>query len=278
LALFSFDFTTNQLWQAMILLKTLHRYPIKGLSPESLSEAVLTAGGYFPGDRLYAIENGPSGFDPDKPEHQPKFKFLMLMRNETLARLQTRYDDATRMVSIVHQGRDVLRADFSTAQGRSALEAFFANYARDDLKGPPRLLEAPDSFRFTDSRSGFVSILNLASVAAIETMVGAAVDPLRFRMNLALDGLAAWQEFDLVGARLEIGDAVLEVMKPTERCAATNVDPVMGMRDLAIPRTLMQQLNHANCGVYAKVVQGGRIRPGQRVQIVPHAQGNLPFG
>lgn len=238
----------------------------------------MTAGGYFPSDRLYAIENGPSGFDPDKPVHQPKFKFLMLMRNEALARLQTRYDDATQILSITHEGQAVLHADLSSSAGCAALEAFFAAYCPSDLKGSPRLLKAPDSFRFTDSRSGFVSILNLASVAAIETMLGAPVDPLRFRMNLALDGLAPWQEFDLVGARLEIGEVVLEVLKPTERCAATNVDPLTGVRDLAIPRALMQHLNHAHCGVYAKVVQGGRIRPGQRVGILPSSQGALPFG
>ena len=43
---------------------SLYRYPVKGLSPERVSRAGLLEGGYFPGDRLYAVENGPSGFDP----------------------------------------------------------------------------------------------------------------------------------------------------------------------------------------------------------------------
>ncbi len=65
-----------------IRIVDLHRYPVKGLSPEKLDRAILSKGDYFPGDRLFAVENGPAGFDPDKPEHQPKIKFLMLMRNE----------------------------------------------------------------------------------------------------------------------------------------------------------------------------------------------------
>jgi uncharacterized protein YcbX len=73
----------------------LYRYPVKGLSPEPLERVRLNPGEFFPGDRLYAVENGPSGFDPAAPAHQPKIKFLMLARNTRLARLATRYDDAT---------------------------------------------------------------------------------------------------------------------------------------------------------------------------------------
>ncbi len=74
-------------------LAALYRYPVKGLSPEAIPEAHLTEGAHFPGDRLMAIENGPSGFNPGAPEHMPKQKFLMLMRNEKLARIEARFDD-----------------------------------------------------------------------------------------------------------------------------------------------------------------------------------------
>jgi len=94
---------------------SLYRYPVKGLSPERLDRADLTAGGYFPGDRLFAIENGLSGFDPAAPKHQPKIKFLMLMRDEALARLRTRYDDATGALVIADGGREAARGDLSTA-------------------------------------------------------------------------------------------------------------------------------------------------------------------
>src|SRR5215204_4345346 len=95
-------------------VQNLYRYPVKGLSPEPLARAELSAGQYFPGDRLYAIENGPAGFDPAAPAHQPKIKFLMLMRNEGLAALRTRYHDAASTLTIHENGREVVRADLST--------------------------------------------------------------------------------------------------------------------------------------------------------------------
>ena len=184
-------------------IAALHRYPVKGLSPEPLARAMFEKGAYFPGDRLFAIENGPSGFDPAEPQHQPKVKFLMLMRNESLARLSTCYEDDTGVLSVRHDGREVARGDLSTRAGRLAIEAFFRTYMPRELRGPPKVLGAPDGFRFTDSRKGFVSLINLASVRALEDMVGAPVDPLRFRGNLHVEGLEPWAELDIVGCMLE---------------------------------------------------------------------------
>lgn len=247
-------------------LEALHRYPVKGLSPERLDSADLDAGRYFPGDRLFAVENGPSGFDPAAPVHQPKIKFLMLMRHEALARLDARYDAHENSLTLRHGGEVVARGDLDTAEGRANIETYLAGYLPKALRGPPKVLTAPDGFRFTDSPRGFVSLLNLASVAAIETMTGAAVDPLRFRANLHVSGLAPWGELDLVGHTLATpGGVTLRILKRTERCAATNVDPVTGIRDLAIPHTLSRHLGHTDCGIYAEVVAGGTLHIGDRL-------------
>ncbi|KMO12229.1 MOSC domain-containing protein [Methylobacterium platani] len=248
---------------AALTVAALHRYPVKGLSPEPLATAALAAGGYFPGDRLFAVENGPSGFDPAAPVHQPKIKYLMLMRNEALARLSTTYDDATGVLTIREGDREAARGDLGTREGRLAVEAFFRRYLPKELRGPPKVLAAGEGYRFTDSPRGYVSLINLASVAAVEDMVGAAVDPLRFRGNLHVTGLPAFAEFDLVGSDL-VTDAGLrlKVTKRIVRCAATNVDPVTGERDLAIPEALQRNLGHADCGIYAEVVAPGEVRAG----------------
>jgi uncharacterized protein YcbX len=114
-----------------------------------------------------------------------------------------------------------------------------------------------------------VSIINLASVAAVESAAGAPVDPLRFRGNLYVTGWPAWHEFDLLGHTLAIGKtARLTVVKRIQRCAATDVDPNTGIRDMTIPRTLMDNFDHTDCGVYAEVVTAGDISDGDTVGIV----------
>ncbi|MBM3563128.1 MAG: MOSC domain-containing protein [Alphaproteobacteria bacterium] len=249
-------------------LAALYRYPVKGLSPESLDAADLQADGYFPGDRLFALENGPSGFDPSSPEHQPKIKFLMLMRNAALAGLKTRYDDTSGALTIVREGREVARGDLRSAEGREAIETFLTGFLGSEIRGPVRLLAAPQGFRFTDSKSGFVSLVNLASVAAIGEAQRAPVDPLRFRANLYVADMPPWAEAALPGRRLTIGGVRLEILKMTDRCAATGVEPGTGRRDMDLVQTLRASFGHIDCGVYARVAQGGRIAAGDAISVV----------
>jgi uncharacterized protein YcbX len=243
---------------------SIHRYPVKGLTPEPLAQVTLSAGETLPADRRYAIENGPSGFDPANPQYFPKIKFLMLMRNERLAALRTRYDDLSHVLTIGANGTEAVRGDLETPAGRAAIERYFAGHFAEELNGPPKILSA-DGHSFSDVAKKVVSIVNLASVAALEQVIGASVHPLRFRANLYVRGWPAWHEFSLLDHTLGIGDARLKVVKRIVRCAATNVDPETAARDLNIPQTLMQSFGHADCGVYAEVTTDGDIAVGDAI-------------
>jgi uncharacterized protein YcbX len=250
---------------AIAKIQAIYRYPVKGLSPEPLARAPLAVGATLAADRLYAIENGPAGFDPAAPRYLPKQRFLMLMRNERLARLRTRYEEPSHTLVVELEGREVARGDLWAADGRRAIERFFAGFCADELRGEPKLLHAR-GFSFSDVAAKVVSIINLASVAAVEASVGAPVHPLRFRGNVYVAGWPAWREFDLVGGEVAMGtSARLRIVKRTTRCAATEVDPDTGMRDLAVPQALLRNFGHTDCGVYGEVVEAGEIGVGDQV-------------
>jgi uncharacterized protein len=271
----------------MAKIRSIYRYPVKGLSPEALPRTALEPGETVPGDRLYAIENGPSGFDPVQHPYLSKQHFLMLMKNERLAGLRTSFDHETHMLTIDQGPREAARGDLRTPAGRGTIETFFAAYCADELRGPPKILHAP-GHSFSDVARRVVSIINLASVAAIEAMVDAPVNPLRFRGNIYVEGWPAWSELDLVGQELTInpvppagqksGEARgwgqsrapvrLKVVKRIVRCAATNVDPDTGLRDLELPKALMRHLGHADCGIYAEVVAAGEIAAGDTLDVL----------
>lgn len=227
---------------------------------------MLSPGQTLPSDRRYAIENGPIGFDPANPQYFPKIRFLMLMRHERLAGLRTHFDDATTTLTIRHNGVEVARGNLETETGRTSIENFFRREFANELTGPPKILTAP-GHSFSDVAKKVVSIINLSSVAEIENAVGQPVDPLRFRANAYVSGWPAWHEFNLLGETLSISGVKLKVVKRIVRCAATNVDPVTAERDLNIPKTLMQNFDHADCGVYAEVVEGGTIAKGDTIAL-----------
>jgi uncharacterized protein YcbX len=250
-------------------IRDIYRYPVKGLSPQALERTWLTPGQTLPADRLYAIENGPIGFDPTAPAYFPKQRFLMLMRNERLAALRTEFDDAAHTLTIHWQGVEAARADLRTPQGRRAVEDFFARYCADELRGAPKVLRG-EGHSFSDVAKKVVSIVNLASVAEVENAAGLPVNPLRFRANIYLTGWPAWREFDFLGQTIMIGKtARAKIVKRITRCAATDVDPDTGIRDLMIPRTLLDNFDHTDCGVYAEVVAAGEIAPGDAITPLP---------
>jgi hypothetical protein len=245
-------------------IDAIYRYPVKGLSPQRLEKVALVPGMTLPADRLYAIENGPSGFDPAAPSYFPKNRFLMLMRNERLAGLRTHFDETSHTLTIQWEGREAARGDLRTPEGRLAIEAFFRRFMPNDLRGPPKVLSG-EGHSFSDVAKKVISIINLASVAAVENAAGAPVDPLRFRGNVHAAGWPAWHEFELLDRVLKIGSARLKVVKRIQRCAATEVDPATGIRDLPIPKTLMDKFGHADCGVYAEVIAAGNIAAGDAI-------------
>lgn len=250
-------------------IQAIYRYPVKGLSPEPMSRVSLQPGQTLPADRLYAIENGPSGFDPKAPAYFPKIRFLMLMRNERLASLRTAFDERTHLLTVVWENREAARGDMRTPEGRLAIEAFFRRFMPSELRGAPKVLHAP-GHSFSDVANKVVSIINLASVAEVETAAGAAVHPLRFRGNVHVAGWPAWHEFDLLGRTITASSgARLKIVKRIQRCAATDVDPDTGIRDLTIPQTLLKNFDHTDCGVYAEVVSAGGLAAGDTITVTP---------
>ncbi|MBU4434984.1 MAG: MOSC domain-containing protein [Alphaproteobacteria bacterium] len=248
-------------------IAALYRHPVKGFTPERLSSAPLTAGACFPCDRLFAVEDGPSGFDPAAPEHISKMKFTVLAKIPAVARARTAYDEATGVFRATAAGRPDFAGDLRADAGRAGLEAWLTDLLGDDIRGPLRVVEGPGAYRFMDSRSGYVSIINLASVRDLEAKLGVPVDPLRFRANLYVEGWPAWAESDWTGRTLRLGEATAEVLKPIVRCAATHVDPATGARDIELVQALFDHYGHRDCGIYLNVTQGGRVAQGDGVRL-----------
>jgi len=250
----------------MITVRRLYRYPVKGLSPEPLEEVQLAPGETIPFDRAYAIENGPGRFDPATPKHLPKINFLMLMRNEKLAALETAYDADSQVLTLYRDGKQVARGDLNTKLGRQMIEQFFAGYMAGELKGAPRVVSA-QGHSFSDVADKCLHLVNLETVRSLGVELGQELDPLRFRANVYFDGLAPWAEAQWLDRQVRLGDAVLEVFARTDRCAATDVNPATAARDTSIPPDLMRMYGHNELGVYARVVEGGTVRLGDTLSV-----------
>jgi ferredoxin-NADP reductase/uncharacterized protein YcbX len=245
------------------------RYPVKGFPgvPEH-GQAAVEPGRGLRWDRSHAIENG--NVVVESPEAwNSRSVYFHVARHEAIVRYGVALDDAE---------TDSPTLRFTAPDGRSAAapvaeataeESAVGALLRDTLPagpaGPVRLIRT-GAAGLWDWPAAHLSVINLATVAALEEAAGAPVDPRRFRGNILLDGLPAWGELSLLGRRMRIGTAVVEFFQPTDRCRATTIDPVRGVPDLNVPGLLASGFGHMFCGVYARVVSPGTMQAGDPLE------------
>ncbi len=270
-------------------IAAIYRYPVKGLSAEPLARVALAPGECLPNDRRFAIALATTSFDPERPEWLSKTHFVMLMRDEKLAELSTSFDAPAGELTIEHAGGVAVRARLTEPEGCRAVSAFLADFLGPAIEGPLRVIEAP-GHAFADARrkpnattDKYVSLINRASVAALDAAVEAPVDPLRFRANVYLDGAPAWSELDWIGSEIALGGvrlrviaseialggARLRVIAAITRCAATEVNPATAERDLDIVGALQRGFGHNLMGIYAEIVERGDIAIGDGLRLLP---------
>jgi uncharacterized protein YcbX len=248
----------------------LYRDPVKGLSPERLATVQVEAGRGFPGDRELAFALPDTPFDPFAPVAHRKTRLLMLARDEALAWLKTRFDPVRGVLRVESDGVG-FEASVRDPAGRARLEAFFQRFVPAASGGGlPRLVTA-DRHRFTDvgvhgpDLMEAISVVNLATVRDLSRRVGTELDPRRFRANILIDGLPAWEEFDLVGRHMRIGSVEFRGVRRTKRCAATEVNPTAAVRDVNVPRAILDNMGHADLGIYVHALCSGPISRGVEV-------------
>lgn len=245
----------------------LCRHPVKGFTPERLQSVRLEAGQTFPNDRMFAIENGPSGYDPAAPSFIPKTRFTVLAKQASVAKLVTRYDDQSGEFYVNYPGGEARGYALQSSDGREDLEKDLSDFFDGEFTGPLKVVDGGATHRFTDHHSGQVSLLNLASLSAVSDAVDEPVSADRFRMNIHFEGLEAWEEDKWQpGDKLRVGEAELEFLSPTVRCKATHANPKTGEYDRDMVPELFRHFERNTLGVYALVRVGGTVTVGDTLE------------
>jgi len=242
----------------------LYRHPVKSLGEEALEAVELAAGCHMPWDRVWAVAHGQSAWDPQAPAWVEARNFVTQTHVPELARIGVAWDPATHRLTLTHPDRPEISLDPDSEVGAARLTDWIAPLAGPVRPGPYRLVRLGHG-ALTDLPDSHVSIKSLASLRALEQEAGTPLAHIRFRGNLWIEGLAPWQEFDLIGREIAVGGARLAVFEECERCNATAASPATGTRDLALPAILRRRWGHADFGVYARVVGGGRVALGDPV-------------
>jgi uncharacterized protein YcbX len=242
----------------MVSVAALWRHPIKSHGREALDQVVLTEGHTFPWDRTWAVTHADTQFDTSHPSWVMCRNFMIGTATPSLAGIWASLDDVSRTITLRH---DAL-GDISFAPDNADDAARFVDWVRPlcppDKRQPTGLVKAP-ARGMTDTDYPSISIMTYASHTAVAEKLGRPLEIERWRGNIWLDGTAAWEEMTWMGKEVQIGEAILQIMEPIERCKHTMANPRTGERDVDTLSALRDGWNHQDFGVYAKVIKGGKI-------------------
>ncbi len=258
----------------------LYRYPVKGFTPQPVERISVLPGGRVAGDRVlnFRFADAPVG----DTQWCRKYHGVVLANTPGLARLNVRFDEASGRVAIA-LGNDLVADQALDDAGRAHLVATITDYVlsleHNPLRGEPqrlplKLVGDGSTPRYQDNVAGQVTLHSRQSLAAAGVALGDAnLNERRFRHNIVIDGVAAWEEQSWVGGAVRIGGVVFESMVPKVRCLAPHANPLTGERDLTVMQTLVKAFGQKEptFGVGMLSAAGGEIRLGD--EVVP--QSNL---
>jgi uncharacterized protein YcbX len=256
----------------------LYRIPVKGLTPEPVDHLDVRASGAVEGDRVLGFLFASAG-DEQRPGWWGKDAFLTMQNTPGLARVDCRFDPATKRLALALDGNELASGSVADDAGRArltaALEAAVATFEVNPLserpeRSPLQLVGDGAEPRFHDRTSIHVTLVNAASMEALAANVGSPVDERRFRMNVTIEGLEPWAEHDWIGQSIRIGDAEFDVTGPVVRCLATHANPVTGERDIEVMQTLTREFGHERptMGVLAVPRAASTLRVGDEVALL----------
>jgi uncharacterized protein YcbX len=255
----------------------LYRYPVKGFTPEECQALPVLDAGRIAGDRVLGIRfaNALASDDAWGSKHE----FVALVNTPGLARLQLRFDHERLRLRAGLDGA-VLFDEPLTDSGRrtiaAAIERYVLELAENPLSGQPqrlplRVVGDGVTPRYQDDAADFVTLHGRESLAALAAAAGAPeLSELRFRSNIAIEGLPAWEEQRWAGKKVRIGEMDFEFVRPKTRCLATHANPRSGERDLPIMKTLTRVYPREKptfAIALATLGRGGTLRIGDRVSL-----------
>ena len=260
----------------MAKVTALYRYPVKGFTPQPCERLTVLPGGRVAGDRVlnFRFADAPVADNA----WCKKYHGAVLVNTPGLARLQVTFDEAKQRVRIAFENH-VLADDTLDEAGRQrlvdAMTGYVLSLEDNPLKGHPtrlplKLVGDGAAPIYQDSNLGRVTLHSRESLASAGLALGDThLDEARFRHNIVIDGVAAWEEQAWVGHAVRVGDVVFESTKATVRCLATHANPQTGARDLQVMQTLVKAFAQQEpvFGIGMLSATGGDIRIGDEVSV-----------
>jgi uncharacterized protein YcbX len=258
-------------FSAMRTLARLSVTPVKALRLSHPREADLTSAGIPADRRFYLIDEDGHLFDAS--DHGGLLR-IVAAYDPGAEQLRLSFPDGSEVEDAADHLEGTVTTDFfgRAVTGR-LVDGAFAGALSHALGRAVRLVRVAHDGDGQDVHP--LTIVSSASVRDIGSQGERSdLDPRRFRMNLEIDGCEPYEEDSWDGGLVRIGEATIRVRGQVPRCVVTTLGPDTGEKDFTTLNLLARHRGRIGgrgglpFGMYAEVVEPGRVRIGDRVEPV----------
>ena len=254
-------------------ISSIYYSPVKSLSFQNVETCKIKKGSGILKDRIFAfsriIDANEAKLIQKIPNERNLNNFLTLKNSPFRNKYNFIYKD--NKLALTLGGKELISITVNDIDQRSYLVEKMVELESSISK--PIFLLQNIKFPFYDTSHSnkvfnSISLINLNSIKDFEKKINEKIKLQRFRGNLYIEGLNAWEERNWIGKNIEINNTIFKVEKNIPRCVAINLKPKTNDNKINLLQSLKKTYNHFDMGVYLRSLNDGLIKVGDNIKLI----------
>ena len=257
-------------------ISSINYCPVKSISFQKIKSCEIRKNIGIVGDRIFAFSKGldlnqAQLFEKKLEERRGKWnKILTLKNSPSLNKYNFTFDN--NKLTLTQRDNEIITINSDQINEYELLSNKILELEKS-LQNPLFFMKNKDTPFFDTSISNktvlthSISFLNNKSIEDFEKKMNQTIEPQRFRGNIHVDGMEAWEERNWIGKIIEINNISFKVEKNIPRCVAINLKPNSDDNSFDLLKSLKKTYNHFDMGVYLTALDNGQLNIGNNVSV-----------
>ncbi len=259
-----------------ISISSINYCPVKSISFQTIKSCEIRKNVGIVGDRIFAFSKGldfnqAQLFEQKLEERRGKWnKILTLKNSPSLNKYNFMIDN--NKLTLTQNNNEILTINSEESDQYQILSNKILQL-ENSLQKPLFLMKNKKIPFFDTSISNktvlthSISLINNRSIEDFKNKINQEIDSQRFRGNIFVEGIEAWEERNWIGKIIKINNISFKVEKNIPRCVAINLKPNTDDNSLNLLQSLKKTYNHFDMGIYLTALDNGQLNIGDKVSL-----------
>jgi len=259
-----------------ISISSINYCPVKSISFQTLQSCEIRKNIGIVGDRIFAFsksldQNQAKLFEQKLEERRGKWNKILTLKNSPSLNKYNFLFDKDRL-TLTQNDNQILTINSEESSEYELLSNKILELEKS-LQKPLFLMKNKEIPFFDTSISNktvlthSISLINIKSIEDFGNKTNQEIEDQRFRGNIYIDGIQAWEERNWIGKIIKINEISFKVEKNIPRCVAINLKPNTDDNSSNLLQSLKKSYNHFDMGIYLTALGDGKIDIGDTISI-----------